>query len=567
MITNKTSIVLRKLAVNSLMLMFIMIVTSCSNTTKNTGNQEERNKVALPYIKETNGVKQLMVDGEPFIMIAGEVMNSSSSSIKYMEPVWQRLKRLHVNTVLLPITWQQFEPVEGEFDYTLIDSLIENAYKNNLHIAILWFGSWKNTRSDYAPAWVKMNWERFPRMRGKDGQIIRAIANFNAQCLEADKNAYLKLLERIKQVDTHQTVLMMQIENEVGIKKNSRDFSTAANALFEQNVPGELIEYIRNNIDNIKPILRNAYQNNGSKKEGSWEEVFGKSLDTDEMFMAWHYATYINELSKAGKEIYPIPTFVNACAADSIRKPGDWFSGGPNYRMLDIWQAGAPDIDVFATDNYQLEDFNKKCRQFIHQGNPLFIPESCAPWLRDTPSAAAKSFFTIGHYKAMCFSPFAIDHDMYQIDNHPIINAYRVLNDLMPLIANAQVENKVNAFMELDASTSKPFILGGYKFTPKYEQKKSPGITGYGMVIQTGVDEFIIAGNGFNLDFQSADENKPYVEMLIKEEGEFVDGKWVGNRVLNGDEYSLKFPAKPFGLIENTVPGEISVQKIKVFRK
>jgi len=285
------------------------------------------------------------------------------------------------------------------------------------------------------------------------------------------------------------------------------------------------------------------------------------------MFMAWHYATYINKTSKAGKEIHPLPTLVNACAADSIRKPGDWFSGGPNYRMIDIYMAGAPDIDLIAIDNYQLEDFNKKCEQFIHRGNPLFIPEACAPWHRDTHSAAAKSFFTIGHHNAICFSPFGIDHEMYHTDDHPIINAYKVLNDLMPLIASAQVEDKVNAFMELDASTSKPFIIGEYKFTPRYNRPKDPTIKGYGMVIQTDEDEFIIAGNGFDLSFQSTDENRPYAEILIKEEGEFVEGEWVGNRILNGDEYSLKFPAKPFGLIENTVLGEISVHKVKLFKR
>ena len=548
-------------------ILLLIVFSACGNTDNGILSPEEQNSNALPYIKETNGVKQLMVDGSPFIMIAGELLNSSSSSIQYMDPIWQHLRNLHVNTVLLPISWQQFEPVEGSFDYTLIDYIIETAYKNNMRVVILWFGSWKNTRSDYAPEWVKMNWERFPRMQGEDGEIMRAVANFSENALEADKKAYVKLMERIKEVDQHHTVLMMQIENEVGIKRNARDHSPAATALFEQNVPAELIEHIRKNIDHIKPILRNAYINNGSKKEGSWEEVFGKSLDTDEMFMAWNYATYINEISEAGKEVHPIPTFVNACAADTIRQPGDWFSGGPNYRMLDIWQAGAPDIDIFATDNYQLEDFNKKCNQFIHRGNPLFIPETCAPWHRDTHSAAAKSFFTIGHHNAICFSPFGIDHEMYHTDNHPIINAYKVLNDLMPLIAKAQVEKKVNAFMELDASTSRPFIIGGYKFTPSFIREKNPGITGYGMVIQTAEDEFIISGNAFNLGFESIDENRPYAEILIKEEGEFINGEWIGNRVLNGDEYSLKFPAKPFGLIENTVLGEISVHKVKLFRK
>ena len=555
---------IKKRSIHSLAFLFAALAVACGNAEESGGSQSAR---SLPRIRETNGVKQLVVDGAPFIMIGGELMNSSSASIEYMEPIWDHLNRLHVNTVLLPISWQQFEPVEGEFDYTLIDSHIENARKHNLRIVVLWFGSWKNTRSDYAPAWVKTDWERFPRMMGKDGEIMRAVANFNDRCLEADKKAYVALLERIKQVDKDHTVLMMQIENEVGIKRNARDYSPAANALFEQDVPAELITHIRTHLDDIKPILRDAYVKNGSRTDGSWAEVFGSSPDTDEMFMAWNYATYINEISKAGKAVHPIPTFVNAAAADDVRQPGDWFTGGPNYRMIDIYMAGAPDIDLIAIDNYRIEDFNTKCRQFLHRGNPLFIPESCAPWKRDTHNAAAKSFFTIGHHKAICFSPFGIDHEMYDSDDHPIINAYEVLNELMRMIAAAQVKGKVNAFMELDASTSRPFVMGGYQFTPHYARKNNPDITGYGMVIQTGEDEFLIAGNGFDLNYKSIDENKPYAEVLIKEEGRFVDGEWVPGRVLNGDEFALKFPPKAFGLPENFVPDEISVNKVKLFKK
>jgi len=34
---------------------------------------------------------------------------------------------------------------------------------------------------------------------------------------------------------------------------------------------------------------------------GIWEEVFGKVRATDEIFMAWNFARYINRVVEAGK--------------------------------------------------------------------------------------------------------------------------------------------------------------------------------------------------------------------------------------------------------------------------
>lgn len=104
-----------------ILLLFVLLY-SCDTPDKNQINQEPRRTSSLPYIEETNGVKQLMVDDAPFIILGGELLNSSASSIEYMDPVLSEVKSLNVNTVFLPINWQQFEPVEGEFDYTLFDS-------------------------------------------------------------------------------------------------------------------------------------------------------------------------------------------------------------------------------------------------------------------------------------------------------------------------------------------------------------------------------------------------------------------------------------------------------------
>jgi hypothetical protein len=546
-----------------LVLTLFLLFASCNSSKLSQEDNAEISSSSLPYIKESNGVKQLIVDDKPFVILGGELMNSSASSIEYMEPIWARVKSLNVNTILLPINWQQFEAVEGEFDYSLIDSHIKKAHENDLRIIILWFGSWKNGRSHYTPDWVKTDMDRFPRMRYEDQIITPTISNISEECLKADTKAYLKLIKRIKEVDSHNTVIMMQIQNEVGLLGGSRDFSPAAQELFEQNVPFELINHINQNIDKVKPFIREAYRNNGSKQHGSWEGVFGKSLLTDEIFMAWNYALYINHIAKAGKEVHNIPTLVNAWVAAKERKLGEYPSGGPNYRMLDIWLAGAPYIDILAVDNYE-PYFDEKCNDFVHQGNPLFMPEAVAIWKGDTISAGAKAFYTIGHYNAICFSPFGIDHETYH-SNHPLKNAYQVLGNLMPFITRAQVENRIDAFMEYDESIPKIFSLGDYQFTVNYNIKKAPHIKGYGLVIQTGTDEFIIAGNAFRLDVESINASIPTAQLISVEEGVFVDGIWQRGRVLNGDEFHIKFPAKPYDLVENVVLDEVAIHKVKLF--
>lgn len=516
-------------------------------------------------IKEIKGVKQLYVNKEPFLIIGGELLNSSASSVEHMKDNWARIRSLHVNTVFLPVNWQQFEPKEGTFDYSLIDSHIKSAADNDLKLVVLWFGSWKNGESHYTPDWVKTDMQRFPRMLFKDGKISTTISNINKNCLDADLQAYKKLMQRIAQMDKKHTVLMMQIENEVGLLGGTRDFSPEATQLFEKQVPGGLIQYISNNISKLKPNISEPYLKNGSKKQGTWEEVFGRSPNTDEIFMAWQYAKYVNKLAETGKAIHNIPTFVNAWdAAGGNLIAGVWPSGGPNYLMLDIWQAGAPDIDVLANDNYSAA-FGSSAANFVHNKNPLLVPEACAIWMNDTISAAPKAFFSFGHFKAMGFSPFGIDHPTYH-KNHSIKKAYEVLNDLTPIIAKAQRENKINGFMEGDKSSPASFQLGGFTFTPGYNLQKNPLIKGYGLIIQISKDEFIVSGNACHIGYSSVDSGKSNSQLLSVEEGKFVKGKWVKGRTINGDEFGIKLPPNPYNIVSDVHLNDISILKIKLFK-
>jgi beta-galactosidase GanA len=110
---------------------------------------------SIPYIERQGAASRLIVDGKPFLILGGELHNSSSSSLDYMSPIWSRLAQMHLNTVLTPVSWELVEPEEGKFEFGLVDGLLRDARRNNLRLIFLWFGSWKNSMSSYAPAWVK----------------------------------------------------------------------------------------------------------------------------------------------------------------------------------------------------------------------------------------------------------------------------------------------------------------------------------------------------------------------------------------------------------------------------
>jgi len=219
------------------------------------------------------------------------------------------------NTVLSAVHWELIEPQEGKFDFSLVDSQIRDAQTYNLRLIFLWFGSWKNGVSSYVPAWVKTNQARFPRVQNKDGKGSEILSTLSSANRDADARAFAALMRHIKQADTRHRVVMMQVENEVGLGGNSRDMCEAANKAFAGAVPKELLDYIGSHKDTLHPLLRKAWEAAGSKTSGTWEEVFGKAQFTDDIFMAWNYASYVGGVAAAGKAEYPLPMFVNnACA-------------------------------------------------------------------------------------------------------------------------------------------------------------------------------------------------------------------------------------------------------------
>jgi hypothetical protein len=475
-----------------------------------------------PRLERRGNVTQLIVDDRPYLVLGGEVRNSSSSSLDYMEPVWRKLKAMRVNTVLAPVTWEQIEAVEEQFDFTVTDGLIAAAREHGLRLILLWFGSWKNGTSRYAPPWVKRDQRRFPRVRNRDGRPLEILSTFGTQAREADARAFATLMRHLGELDGRDhTVIMMQVQNEVGVLGDSRDRSDDANEAFAGPVPDELLEKLH------------------KKPSGSWESVFGPGAATDEIFMAWHYARFCDHVARAGKAEYDLPMFVNAWIVQpDDKQPGDWPSGGPVDHAHEVWRAGAPSIDILAPDIY-LPNFNEMCDRFTRGGNPLFVPES-----RAGAVGAANSFYAIGRHGAIGYSPFAIEDRETDPEHGPISRAYAVIAQLAPMILEHQARGSIAGVSIDQRNPSARVPLGGYSISIELRRTRRSTVLpelGYAMILATAPDEFLIAGTDVQITFASENSGSEIVGLARVEEGWIENGTWVAGRLLNGDEVQLRY--------------------------
>lgn len=459
------------------------------------------NAQTMPTLVENNGNTQLFVDGKPFVMLAGELHNSSTGSAHYMAPIWKRMHDKNLNTVFAAVSWELTEPEEGKFDFSLVDSTIVGARKENLKLVLLWFGTWKNGASTYAPSWIKMNAKRFPLACLSDGEAINTLSAFGTNTMKADAKAFAALMNHLKEIDGQaHTVLMVQVENEIGTldmiamymnKRNRamRDFSDVANKAFKGNVPESLMAYLKSHKKTLHPAIAKAWKDNGGKMTGTWETVFGKSQSsnsddwqnsypylTDEIFNAWNYASYVETIAHEGKKAYPLPIYVNAWLKQSRgREPGTYPSGAAHPHLFDIWRAAAPDIDIFAPDIYAIDIYDWVCKSFNDKGNPLFIPETTA-----TQDGAARAFYTFGKYQTLCYSPFGIDGN--GLAHNPDANdqsyekTYYYLKNLMHYIIKYSGTNNMAGLLINKNHSTDSVEMGKYTLTLRPFSYRNPSV-------------------------------------------------------------------------------------------
>lgn len=495
-----------------------------------------------PRLVQKDGRYALLVDGRPYIILGGQIHNSSAWPSELPE-VWDSLAALHANTIEAPVYWEVLEPQEGRFDFTNVDAIVNGARAHNLHVVLLWFGTWKNGNMHYVPQWVKSDTKRFPRVIRRDGEPIDVLSALSRNNLNADKAAFVALMRHLNQIDgQQQTILLVQVENESGIIGSVRDFSAEADNEFAGQVPADMLAAAH-------------------KQPGTWSQVFG--ADADELFQLYHQARYLNEIAAAGKAAFAVPCYINVWpdppAAElpqrAIDLPGIAYpSGGAVQKVVGLWRALAPSVDMIGPDIYSADSvyYCATMRAYERPDNPLWIPET------GSGDAFAKFFFYALGDGAIGFSPFGVDQPNGPTSHAPAAHArdFALIGPMDREIARLEYDGKLKTAVEEPGKTTEELDFGDWKATvafgfPQPDGRRPPGTRdahGVALVAQLGPDEFLVTGFDASVIFHLPGK-QPWMrsEFLSVEQGTYENGVWKPMRLWNGDETDrgLRFFEKP----------------------
>ena len=507
--------------------------------------------MSLPIVRpDEKGIHTLYVHDRPFFMRSGEIHNSNASDPKYLEEkLWPALRGLNMNAVILPLYWEQIEPEEGSYDFSLLETIVASARREGLKLCFLWFGLWKNAESMYVPAWVKRDTKTYFRAEKVNGEKMTTISPLCAAAVEKDRQAFTALMRRIRQLDEEEnTVVVMQVENEIGLLGTDRDYCAAANAAFFASIPEKLSAALG--------------------KSGTWEEVFG--VDAGEVFMAWHFASAVETIASSGKAEYDLPCYANAWLRQSPWFPGSYPSGGPVKQMQPIWRAAAPSLFAFGPDIY-VPYCADVMDEYAGPENPLFIPE-----IRKDAVASSYALYAFGAKNAICFSPFGIEDlalDPDQLDKPPmelmialnidpsafditgskdcLAATYALLKELEPLMLQHRGTVRQQACVRHGECDYSAFLrFSAYDLAVNYGPRMSGKPLGACLAFELSPEKFLLVG----LNCTPAFHVKPGVnkkpDILRMQEGRLENGAWIPGRALNGDErMNLRFGDMPSALM------------------
>lgn len=444
----------------------------------------------------------------PFPILGGELSNSAVTCVEDIDNVMPRMRALGLNTVLVPAYWELLESTEGRFDFTLTDRVIDKARENGLKVIFLWFGAWKNSMSCYAPLWLKTDTKRFPRAMTKTGKPMEIACCFSANVLQADNKAFTAFMRHLAEKDKGiGTVIMLQIENEIGMLEAARDHSPLAEKSYDTPIPKVL------------------WKTMGIRQTKTWRECFGDDPYGEEKFMAYHYAKYVEQLAQTARSIYDMPLYVNAAMNSRGRQPGQYPSAGPLAHLADFWHAGAPSIDLLAPDIYDT-GFKGWADRYALPDNQLFVPES-----RCCENSGVRALYVFGEHRAIGFSPFAIDQGDPQ-STASVTEAYRLIRQVYDLKEASSYRRWGLLFDQQDKERTiiddKTVITCRHFFTLPWDPRATDGSEwpeGGAMLLRLAKDEYLLAGSGIVVSFATEYEKQFEEEKELGEDGFVAEGK------------------------------------------
>jgi hypothetical protein len=564
---------------NKLLLIFL---AACPMLRASAQSASPASQSPIPAIVQNQGRYTLMVDGKPFFILGGQAHNSSAWPA-LLPSVWTAVERLHANTLEVPVYWEQLEPQEGKFDFSLIDTLLMQARVHQTRLVLLWFATWKNGSDHYMPAWMKVQPAKYPNCIGVHGDPIDSPSPIAEATLEADKKAFTAFMRYLKKTDPLHTVIMVQVENEPGAWGTIRDYSPAAQRLFEKPVPAALLqpEVLKalGHPDGGGGSARGAVGANGgeavgvrhfgdgtghpegdadagsataatgSGSAGSWAKVFG--ADADEYFQAWYVARFIGEVAAAGKAEYGIPLYVNVALRDPLTHPtaNMYESGGATDNVIPIYKIAAPAIDLVAPDIYLPE--HDKCLKVIdlytRADNALFVPEAAL-----TSDKVGYLYSVLAH-GGIGFSPFGIDDNGGEAPNAldsgiAFGDQYALLAGLLPQLAEWAAKDEISALLEPDDHADQTVELDGWQARAIFgagrgdHRHSNARSTGKLLIIRQHRNTFLVIGTLARITFKPAGDKKAW-QYLRVEEGAYTNGVFTPTRILNGDETDWGGPA------------------------
>jgi len=516
----------------------------------------------LPHLVKKDGRFALFVDNAPYLIMGIEDLTMGEWPT--LPGVWPALEYMNVNTVEIPVYWEDFEPQPGQYDYTVIDRLLAEARQHRVRLVPLWFGTYKNGHPHYMPDWMKLAPDRYSHAVDRNGQAVDSPSPFATASLEADKSAFAALMRHLKEVDPQRTVIMVQVENETGNWNSVRDYSPAAQKFFEAPVPHEVLSAMHVKTASASP---------------NWQEAFGP--DADEYFNAWSVARYVGQVAAAGKAAYPLPMVANCALRDAFHPgppglpgaPGSYESGGPTDNVIPIWKAAAPAIDILGPDDYENDPatYLKVLELYHRDDNPLYLPETGCP-------DCARFFFSALGLHAIGVSPATDTTEPYllgaqagilaeQAGNLSVWEGYKPVDDFLtpwgmdfrligPMqweIARLNFEGKLQAVAEKQGnahqilhfgSWNAEVTWGGFRHNPHAPAGNAKPV-GRVLVAQLEDNQFLVAGYSCRVDFRPAGteqqrKSQHIVEGTQETPSALIDGKWQHRQFLRVEQVTYE---------------------------